>query len=324
MLSRGCPADVAPDLPEPGLVVVGRDDAQHACFRGRSAIRSRFALHEDELEVVLDHRIRLVGLPEKASSAVYFVRCVRYLAPDDRRQVVEADATTLFLDRCMQRHHGVTPPVTAPRQTHVTDDTHQPPTGNQHPVGVPPHLLQLVEELLVVGHMAKLSVALAVGLERPVGRGRHHQVDAGIVKQRQVPSIVIEEPMPRGDLAHRLRDLRQESPIPRDPRQIALQVGQMAQLRRHERLQSPLHRVHCHQFYHIAIQRRCPVSRFTAQNHREHGAVEQVELVVRRRGLGALAKHGPNFANRRPCSATEKPCRHSTPPTGSPSAQTCS
>ena len=41
---------------------------------------------------------------------------------------------------------------------------------------------------------------------------------------------MVEEPMPRGYLAHRLRDQRQEAPIPRDAWQITLQVGQVTQL----------------------------------------------------------------------------------------------
>ena len=106
-MTAGRARQVGPDLPEPGLIVVGADDAEQPLAGGRAAVPARLALHEDELDVVLDDGVRLVGLAEKPAAAGNFVVRVGDLVPDDRREVVEADRLAMVLDRRMQRDDRV-------------------------------------------------------------------------------------------------------------------------------------------------------------------------------------------------------------------------
>src|SRR5690606_24124721 len=66
VLGGGSAGDVAPDLAEPYLVSIRRDDAQQTVLAAGAAITAGFPLHENELDVVLDHGVGLVGLAEEA------------------------------------------------------------------------------------------------------------------------------------------------------------------------------------------------------------------------------------------------------------------
>lgn len=59
-------------------------------------------------------------------------------------------------------------PVLLPRQTHVADHHDEAAARNQDAEAMCPHLVELVEEFLVVDHRAKLSVVRQVLLECPV------------------------------------------------------------------------------------------------------------------------------------------------------------
>jgi len=129
------------------------DHAQHAGGNGGLAVAARLALHEDELDVVLDDRVRLVGLAQKTGAVLHLIGRVGDLVPDDRGQIVEADLAAALLDRGMERDHGMPALVLAPRQADVAHDANQPPAGDQGVKAAMPDLVKLRQELLIVGHI---------------------------------------------------------------------------------------------------------------------------------------------------------------------------
>ena len=68
MMTRGSSRDSRPDLLKPLLVVVRRDQAEKPRRDIWSAVSAGLAFHENELDIILDYRIWLVGLTEKAGS----------------------------------------------------------------------------------------------------------------------------------------------------------------------------------------------------------------------------------------------------------------
>ena len=67
------------------------------------------------------------------------------------------------------------------RQTSPTTMTRRPPR-DKDPVNVPPYRIELFQKDLVVLDLSELLVPLGVPLEGPVGRRRHNQVDALIIR----------------------------------------------------------------------------------------------------------------------------------------------
>ena len=63
----GCAGDTGPDLLEPLLVILAGDNAQDSCGDTRCAVTAWLAFHQDELDIVLDYGIGLVGFAEKPS-----------------------------------------------------------------------------------------------------------------------------------------------------------------------------------------------------------------------------------------------------------------
>src|SRR6266571_2842676 len=99
VIPSGGAGDAGPHLLKPLLIVLRGDHAEHASGEGRRTIAARLALHQDEFDVVLDDRIRLVRLPEKtASVARRFIDGVGDLVPDDGRKIGEAQKTAVLLD----------------------------------------------------------------------------------------------------------------------------------------------------------------------------------------------------------------------------------
>jgi hypothetical protein len=73
----------------------------------RLAIATGLPLHQDELNIVLYDRIRLVGLTEEFRAADHFVRSIRDFVPYDRIEVVEADFAALDTNIGMERKDKV-------------------------------------------------------------------------------------------------------------------------------------------------------------------------------------------------------------------------
>ena len=118
---------VRPDLPEPPPVIIAVNDREVALQRGRVAVAAGFAEHQNELDVVLDDRVGLVGLAEECRPVARGLGGeVADLAPDDRSERVEADLLTLHLHVRMRGLDQVSP-ESPPGPAHVSDDRAEPP-----------------------------------------------------------------------------------------------------------------------------------------------------------------------------------------------------
>jgi hypothetical protein len=62
----------------------------HVFGRGL-AVPPRLALHQDELDVVLDDGVRLVRFAKELDSVLHLIVGIRDLVPDDGIEVVEAN-----------------------------------------------------------------------------------------------------------------------------------------------------------------------------------------------------------------------------------------
>jgi hypothetical protein len=89
--------------------------------------------------------------------------------PDDWVQVVEPDPAADDADVGMKRENEV-PSKIPPGDAYVADDTDQPSPRNQYAVNVPPYLLQLEKECLVVLNVSELVGVFVVPFEIPVRR----------------------------------------------------------------------------------------------------------------------------------------------------------
>src|SRR5262249_44267452 len=80
-----------PDLSEPLVEPFLIDHAEPPLPLRRLAVTTWLALHEDELDVVLDDRVRLIRFAEELRPVIDLKLSVRDLVPEDRIQVVESD-----------------------------------------------------------------------------------------------------------------------------------------------------------------------------------------------------------------------------------------
>jgi hypothetical protein len=69
------------------------------------------------------------------------------------------------------------PAVLAAGQADVPDDAHEPAAGNQQAKAMPPYLVELAMEGVIVFHEPELAFAAGIFLERPVRGRRQDQVD---------------------------------------------------------------------------------------------------------------------------------------------------
>jgi hypothetical protein len=61
-------------------------------------------------------------------------------------------------------------------QADVPHDAHQPAAGDEDTEAVPPHLVELVVEGVIIFDVPKLAFGVGIFLERPVRRGGQDQV----------------------------------------------------------------------------------------------------------------------------------------------------
>jgi len=99
MVPRRGAANIVPYLPEPMIVILGGYHAKEARGSARTAVTSRFAQHKKELDIVLDHSVRLERFPEIGAAAIRLGLHVADLVPDDRSEIVKANIGALQLDR---------------------------------------------------------------------------------------------------------------------------------------------------------------------------------------------------------------------------------
>ncbi len=165
-----------PYLLKPTLIIFCPNYAEQ--FRGCIwfSITTRLSQHQNELDVILDDRVWLVWFSEKTTCSTRFVHCIRYLVPNDWREIVEPDLSALFLNRRMQGNNRMSPVILSPRQTNIPYNAHQPPPGNQSVIASLPDHAQLPQKLLVVFYVPHLRRRVFVALQCPVGRRSNYQM----------------------------------------------------------------------------------------------------------------------------------------------------
>ncbi len=219
-----------PDLTEEPFEALLRHEAEDSGGQVRLAVAASLALHQDELNVVLDDGVGLIGLAQEAAgSPIDLVRGVRDLVPDDRRQVVESQTPATFLDRRVQRDDGVTPVVLAPGETYISHDADEAPTGHESFVAHAPDLIESIKKLVVVLDPPQLAVGAAVLLERPVGRRGDHEVHGPCGEGRKA-GISQQQPMTGRNLKYGQLDRGHRGRLLREPRQVTRRVAQVSEL----------------------------------------------------------------------------------------------
>src|SRR3990172_479373 len=129
-LNPHLPGDVRPDLAEPPGVVVSVDDAQRPLLWCGGPVRTGLTEHEDVLDIVLDHCIRLVRLPEESRPvSLDLGGGVGNLVPEYWAQVVEADLDAVLGKIGVEGNHAVAPGFPS-GETHITYDDAEAPTRN--------------------------------------------------------------------------------------------------------------------------------------------------------------------------------------------------
>ena len=109
--------------------------------RGLS-ITTRLSLHKNELDVVLDNRVRLVRLAEKRGAVANLIIRIGDLVPDDGIEIVETELTTDNTNICMKWKNQVTSKGLA-RNTDIPNHTNQPSPGHKNSQSVFPYLFKL-------------------------------------------------------------------------------------------------------------------------------------------------------------------------------------
>src|SRR5208282_3491408 len=89
-------------------MVIVANDAQDTSRNGGAAIAAWFPLHQNEFDVVLDYRIRFVGLAkERRAIAFDLIGRVCDFVPNDGSKVVVSNGPAVLLNRSVKRNHGV-------------------------------------------------------------------------------------------------------------------------------------------------------------------------------------------------------------------------
>lgn len=190
MISRGSAWDIGPNLSEPCFVKRVGNDAHRSLEEFRASVASRFSFHQDELDIVLDNGIRFIWFSEEAGPiARDFEGGVGDFVPDDRREVIEADFSAMFLDGGVEGDNGVAAVVFSAREADVADNADKPAPRDQGSVAMRPNSVQFVQEKVVVVNVAKLRLVLVVFFEGPIGRRGEDQMNGVLGKKVHSASV---------------------------------------------------------------------------------------------------------------------------------------
>jgi len=160
-------------------VILPGDQTQDASRRTRPSIAPRLALHQNELDVILDDAVGLKRFAQEApASPIGLVSRIGDLVPDDRREIVKPQSATMLLDGRVQRHDHVPTVVLAARKTNVSHDTDHSAARHKSIKTTAPHCIPLVQEDVVVLHVAELHLVVVVVLQAPIRRRGHDEMNA--------------------------------------------------------------------------------------------------------------------------------------------------
>jgi len=145
----GSPLGPSHTCRKPPLVLLLRKPGRFPLLATGLAVPARLPQHEDKLNVIFDDGIGLVRLSQETGPVLDLVACVRYLVPQNRSEVVEADPPGPHDDVCVQRDDRM-PAIFAARQANVTDHAHEAAARDKHAKAMPRYLVKLVMEGVIV------------------------------------------------------------------------------------------------------------------------------------------------------------------------------
>jgi len=120
------------------------------------AVSSGLALHKDELNVIFDDGIWLVGSAKEFGTPIGLKSGIADLVPDNRVQVVKTNLPALHTDIGVKRDYPVAS-VPAARQADTAHYAYEATTRDENAEALPPHHVQPVQELLAVPDVAELA-----------------------------------------------------------------------------------------------------------------------------------------------------------------------
>src|ERR1700722_15285039 len=123
-------------------MILRGNHTQNLCGRVGRSVPTRLPFHQDEFDVVLNPRIRLVGFSKKTRRTILnLVRGIRNLVPNDGGQVIKSQLAAMLLNRGMERNHGVPATIFPPGETHVADHTNKASAWNERPKALLPNFI---------------------------------------------------------------------------------------------------------------------------------------------------------------------------------------
>src|SRR5207245_5676104 len=157
-----------PDLAEPLLVIASWNEAHLSLLHGWFPVGSRLSLDQNELDIVLDDRVRLVGFSENGRIGVRFVLGACNLVPEYRCQIIKSG---LARPEGYVRVKGIDNMTTKcpPGYAHVANNANETSAGDKHSVGFGHNLREFIQELAVVSYYPQLPINRVIFLQDPVG-----------------------------------------------------------------------------------------------------------------------------------------------------------
>jgi len=117
--------------------------------------------HQNELCIILDNGVWLVRFTQKRRPVFNFIAGIGDLVPNDRSEIIKANAPGSDNDVSVHRHHDMTA-MLATREAHITHNAYDASTRNEDPKAMRPDSIQLVMKSLVVSYVTELEIVLWV------------------------------------------------------------------------------------------------------------------------------------------------------------------
>jgi hypothetical protein len=77
--------------------------------------------------------------------------------------------------------------------TNIANNADKPPARNKNAEDFLPHLVQLMQEDLIVVNMSHLVQVIIISFEVPIGRGSYHQVNGFLLDKSEIASVTENE-----------------------------------------------------------------------------------------------------------------------------------
>ena len=91
--------------------------------------------------------------------------------------VVEADVLAMLLYGRMERYDGVTPVILPARKAHIAHVDDQSAPRHESPKAFIPHIIQRLDEPIVIRKMTQLLGVVVVALQSPIWRRSNDEMD---------------------------------------------------------------------------------------------------------------------------------------------------